>query len=147
MDQPLRLHVSERCVGFETDLIVEQAVAGELRIHASSGPALSGLDQLAAPAAPAQVRIHVPAFDVPDGRRLAAVRILPGPGFKKSAEQAVTTIDDEDRLCRLVRPEFGDVGLMRAMREARPEDVAHARPFGVVLLTDKSDMHHSYPRI
>src|SRR5689334_21642331 len=93
VDESLRLHVAQGGVGLQADVILQQAIAGDLRIPARPRPVLRGLDQPGAPAGPAHVRIDVPALDVPDGRRLAAVRILSGPRLEESAESTVAAID------------------------------------------------------
>src|ERR1700677_1671244 len=89
-------------VAGQADVILEQTVAGHLRIPTRPVPGLGGLDEPASPASPSQVGVDVPALDVPDGRCVAAVRMVPGSRFEEPAQQAVSPIDDEDRLRRLV---------------------------------------------
>jgi hypothetical protein len=102
MDQSFRLHIAQSGVGVQADVILEQTVAGHLSIPTRPGPGLGGLDEPASPASPSQVGVDVPALDVPDGRCVSAVRMVPGSRFEEPAQNAVSPIDDEDRLRRLV---------------------------------------------
>ena len=96
MDQSLSLVEAERGVSLEADFIFKQTVAGDFRIPAGTGPGFGGLDQGASPTCPSQVRIDIPAFDVPDRRSLASVCVSPSSGFEEAAQAAVLPIDDEN---------------------------------------------------
>lgn len=142
MNGALDFFITNRKMRLQTDLVAQFTIAGHFAATLFARPLLGGFDEAAPEGLQAQIRINIPAFDVPDIARFAAVGVVAYARFEKTAERAVLTFNNENRSLPLILMEIiADLKLVIVF-SVGPEGAAHALPFGTIGGLYFSDKHN-----
>lgn len=142
MNGALDFFITNRQMRLQTDLVAQFTIARHFAATLFTRPLLRGCNKAASHGLQAQIRIDIPAFDVPDIARFAAVGVVAYARFEKTAERAVITFGNENGCPSFILVEIiADLKLVIVFA-IRPQGAAHALPFGAIGGLYFSDKHN-----
>lgn len=126
MNGTLDFFISNRQMRLQTDLIAQFTIAGHLAATLFARPLFGGCNESAPERLQALIGIDIPPFDVTDITRVTTFGVVAYARFKKTAENAVPAIDNEDGCLSFILVEIiADLKLVIVFT-IRPQGAAHA---------------------
>lgn len=126
MNGALDFFISNRQMRLQAYIIAQFAIAGHLAATLLARPLLGGCNKSASEGLQTQVGIDIPAFDVTDVARVTAFGVVAYARLKKTAENSVLPIDNENRSFPIILMKIVVDLKLVIVFTIRPQGAAHA---------------------
>ena len=100
MDCPRFFDVPKRETRLNAGLVLQSCIGCDLLLGLLPCPILPRHHEFLPPTLPAQVFIHLPAFDITNRTALAAIGVVTLPQFDETAQTSLAALDDKGRVFR-----------------------------------------------